>query len=477
MKVLKFGGTSVGSISNIFQIKNIINGIDEPVIIVVSAVGGITDKLIHTANKAANGNKEYLADLQEIISIHHQIIEGVVEDNDKNTVLATVNHFFDELANIYKGVYLIKDLSVKTQNVVVSYGEKISSYFLSFALNATLYNACDFIKTETILGKRAVDYTTTNRLVKELFVNHPNRCIVGGFIASCSKTNEVTNLGRGGSDYTAAILAAALDARKLEIWTDVDGFLTADPRLVPNAYTILEMSYIEAMELSNFGAKVIYPPTIYPVYAKNIPVYIKNTSNPEIKGTKITNKKNSGDKTIKGISSIQDTCLITIQGMGMVGVLGISSRTFKTLADAGINVFLISQASSENSTTFAVKHEDADAAVDVLKREFEKEIEKGSIEKIVPEKNLATIAIVGENMKHNTGIAGKLFNTLGRSGINIIACAQGASETNISFVVSMGNLKKSLNVIHDAFFLSDYQALNIFLANNGTIVVVAYLSY
>ncbi len=469
MKVLKFGGTSVGSISNIFQIKNIINAIDEPVIIVVSAVGGITDKLINTANKAANGNKEYLADLQEIIAIHHQIIDGVVDAKEKDNVIATVNLFFDELTNIYKGVYLIKDLSIKTQNVVVSYGEKISSYFLSFALNASLYNACDFIKTETILGKRAVDYTSTNRLVKELFANHPKRCIVGGFIASCSKTNEVTNLGRGGSDYTAAILAAALDARKLEIWTDVDGFLTADPRLVTNAYTILEMSYIEAMELSNFGAKVIYPPTIYPVYAKNIPVYIKNTSNPEAKGTKITNKKNAGDKTIKGISSIQNTCLITIQGMGMVGVLGISSRTFKTLADAGINVFLISQASSENSTTFAVKHEDADDAVDVLKKEFEKEIEKGSIEKIVPEKNLATIAIVGENMKHNTGIAGKLFNTLGRSGINIIACAQGASETNISFVVSMGNLKKSLNVIHDAFFLSDYQALNIFLVGTGTV--------
>ncbi len=469
MKVLKFGGTSVGSISNIFQIKQIVEAVNEPVIIVVSAVGGITDKLILAANKAATGNKKYLNTLDDIITIHHDIIKGVVAKKDQEKVLATVNFYLDELSNIYKGVFLIKDLSQKTLNVVVSYGEKISSFFLSYALNATLYDACTFIKTETVSGKRAVDYKTTNKQVKEVFANAPNRSIVGGFIASCSKTNEVTNLGRGGSDYTAAIIAAALDARKLEIWTDVDGFLTADPRLVPNAYTILEMSYIEAMELSNFGAKVIYPPTIYPVYAKNIPVYIKNTAKPEVKGTKITHKNKAGDKTIKGISSIQNTSLITLQGMGMVGVLGISSRTFKTLADAGINVFFISQASSENSTTFAVRDEDADAAVDVLKIEFEKEIEKGSIETIVPEKNLATVAIVGENMKHNTGIAGKLFNTLGRSGINIIACAQGASETNISFVVSMNNLKKSLNVIHDAFFLSDYQVLNIFLVGTGTV--------
>ncbi|MBP6230038.1 MAG: bifunctional aspartate kinase/homoserine dehydrogenase I [Paludibacteraceae bacterium] len=469
MKVLKFGGTSVCSVSNILQIKKIIDKVDEPVIIVVSAVGGITDKLINTAKKAAIGDKEYLTGLNEIITIHHQLIDSVIKGSDKSTVMGRVNQYLDELSNIYKGVYLIKDLSTKTHDVVVSYGERISSYFLSYALDATLFDPLEFIKTENSLSKRAVDNITTTQLVKEAFANLPHRSIVGGFIASCNKTNEITNLGRGGSDYTAAMIAAALDARKLEIWTDVDGFLTADPRLVPNAYTILEMSYLEAMELSNFGAKVVYPPTIYPVYAKNIPVYIKNTNNPEVKGTKITSKNTNGDKTIKGISSIQQTSLITIQGMGMVGVLGISSRTFKSLADAGINVFFISQASSENSTTFAVTDKDAQAAVDVLQLEFEKELKNGNIEKIVPEKNLATIAIVGENMKSNTGIAGKLFNTLGRSGINIIACAQGASETNISFVVNMSNLKKSLNVIHDSFFLSDYQALNIFLVGTGTV--------
>ncbi|HOH96054.1 MAG TPA: bifunctional aspartate kinase/homoserine dehydrogenase I, partial [Candidatus Enterocola sp.] len=258
-------------------------------------------------------------------------------------------------------------------------------------------------------------------------------------------------------------------ASKLEIWTDVDGFMTADPHLVNNAYTIEELSYIEAMELSNFGARVIYPPTIYPAYERNIPILIKNTMKPSVKGTRITNLNNPEGKAIKGISSISNTCLITLQGMGMVGVLGISSRTFQALANEGISVFLISQASSENSTTFAVRNEEADIAVKALSDEFKNELERGEIWSITPQKDLATVAIVGENMKYNTGLAGKLFNTLGRSGINIIACAQGASETNISFVVMQKDLQKALNVLHDSFFLADYQVLNIFQVGTGTV--------
>ncbi|KAA6314789.1 Bifunctional aspartokinase/homoserine dehydrogenase 1, partial [termite gut metagenome] len=291
-----------------------------------------------------------------------------------------------------------------------------------------------------------------------------------GFISSDKTNGDITNLGRGGSDYTAAIIAAALDAKGLEIWTDVDGFMTADPRVINSAYTINELTYVEAMELCNFGAKVIYPPTIYPVCHKNIPILIKNTFNPATQGTMIIKEKRSPEsKAIKGISSINDTSLITVQGLGMVGVIGVNYRIFKALAKNGISVFLVSQASSENSTSIGVRNDDADLACQVLNEEFAKEIEMGEINTITAEKGLATVAIVGENMKHTPGIAGKLFGTLGRNGINVIACAQGASETNISFVVNAKWLRKSLNVIHDSFFLSEYQVLNLFICGTGTV--------
>ena len=280
---------------------------------------------------------------------------------------------------------------------------------------------------------------------------------------------EVTNLGRGGSDYTASIIAASLNAASLEIWTDVDGFMTADPRVISTAYTINELSYVEAMELCNFGAKVVYPPTIYPVCHKNIPILIKNTFNPEAPGTIIKQEVDSGSKAIKGISSINDTTLITVTGLGMVGVIGVNFRIFKALAQNGISVFMVSQASSENSTSIGVRNQDAALACEVLNEEFAKEIEMGEISPVVAEMNLATIAIVGENMKHTPGIAGKLFGTLGRNGISVIACAQGASETNISFVVEAKSLRKSLNVIHDSFFLSEYQVLNLFICGTGTV--------
>ncbi len=287
-------------------------------------------------------------------------------------------------------------------------------------------------------------------------------------------TDSITNFipsGRGGSDYTAAILAAALDASILEIWTDVDGFMTADPRIISNTYVIERLSFSEAMELSNFGAKVIYPPTIFPVFHKNIPVVIKNTFNPEAKGTYISQEKAGGaSKAIKGISSINDTSLITIQGLGMVGVIGVNYRIFRVLAKNGISVFLVSQASSENTTSIGVRNADSELAVKVLRQEFAAEILQGEIDNIFSEDDLATVAIVGDNMKRTPGIAGKLFGTLGKNGINVIACAQGASETNISFVTDRKSLRKALNVIHDSFFLSEYQVLNVFVVGVGRLV-------
>ena len=305
--------------------------------------------------------------------------------------------------------------------------------------------------------------------VRRTFSDLPRISLVPGFISMDRDTEEITNLGRGGSDYTAAIIAAALDADILEIWTDVDGFMTADPRVIKTAYTINELSYIEAMELCNFGAKVIYPPTIYPVCIKNIPIRVKNTFNPEAEGTIIKAKIDNDSKPIKGISSINGTTLITVTGLSMVGVIGVNRRIFTALADNGISVFMVSQASSENSTSIGVRDEDAQAAVDVLNGEFAKEIETGAMFPMHAESGLATIAIVGENMKHTPGIAGKLFGTLGRSGISVIACAQGASETNISFVVDSTYLRKALNVLHDSFFLSEYKVLNLFVCGVGTV--------
>ncbi len=296
--------------------------------------------------------------------------------------------------------------------------------------------------------------------------------IVPGFISTDTATRNITNLGRGGSDYTAAILAAELGARALEIWTDVDGFMTADPRVINSAYVINRLTFIEAMELCNFGAKVIYPPTIYPVFHCNIPIYIKNTFRPDLPGTLICAEKpaqDKGEKPIKGISSISDTSLVTISGLGMVGIVGVNARIFNALAENGVSVFMVSQASSENNTSFAVRSSDAPRAIEVLRNEFASELESGTISDIGLQENLATVAIVGENMRHHPGIAGKLFNTLGRNGINLIACAQGSLETNISFVIDSNNLRKTLNVIHDSFFLSETQKLNLFIVGIGNV--------
>lgn len=468
MKVLKFGGTSVGSVESIQRVKKIVDAMAEPAIVVVSAVGGITDKLIATTTKAVTSDTTYTTDFENICKIHTNIIDGVVPADKLTYVKEQVNILLEEVGTILKGVEGIENISNKDMDLVVSYGERISSIIVASVLDAKHWNSLEIIKTNKSLRKNVLDADLTYSNIEKAY-NKEERVVMGGFISTDSESGEITNLGRGGSDYTAAIVAGALNAEALEIWTDVDGFLTADPRMVRNAYTIEELSYLEAVELSNFGAKIIYPPTIYPVYEKNIPLYIRNSYNPEFKGTKISGQKTSEEKAIKGISSINDTCLITLQGMGMVGVSGISSRTFQALANQGISVFLISQASSENSTTFAIRNEEAEIAVQALKEEFKNELDNGEIWSIEPRKDLATVAIVGDNMRHNMGLAGKLFDTLGRSGINIIACAQGASETNISFVIKRKYLSKALNVLHDAFFLADYQALNIFLVGTGTV--------
>lgn len=479
MKVLKFGGTSVGSVESILSLKKIVEACNEPVVVVVSALGGVTDKLIETSKLAVAGDLAYLEAYNGLVERHHQMIDAVILDAQKKSLLIeVVDELLKQLNSIYQGVFLIGDLSEKTSNAIVSYGERISSRIVATLVeDAKWYNSLDFIKTKKKQGKNLYSNSTSLPLIQETFKDFTSGkadhkvCLVPGFISTDWQTGEVTNLGRGGSDYTAAILAAAMDATVLEIWTDVSGFMTADPRVIDTAYPIDRLSYVEATELCNFGAKVVYPPTIYPVCIKNIPILIKNTFRPEDKGTIITN--NSGvdenGRAIKGISSINNTSLITVSGLSMVGVIGVNQRIFTALAANGVSVFMVSQASSENSTSIGVRDEDADRACEVLNEEFAKEIEMGAMYKMNLERNLATVAVVGENMKHTPGIAGKLFGTLGRNGISVIACAQGASETNISFVVEKKSLRKSLNVIHDSFFLSEFQVLNVFLCGVGTV--------
>lgn len=473
MKVLKFGGTSVGSVSSILSLKQIVEkeAKHQSIIVVVSALGGITDQLIKTSLLAREGDERWRKEFDAMVDRHHKMIDTIITDTSERELLFNkVDTLFVQLQSIYYGVFLIHDLSHKTQDTIESYGERLSSNIVASLIRGSKWmDARKFIKTEKEHGRQRLDTELTNQLVKDTFKSLPRISIVPGFIAEDRDTGDITNLGRGGSDYTASILAAALDAEVLEIWTDVDGFMTADPRVIKEAYTINELSYAEAMELSNFGAKVIYPPTIYPVCVKNIPIRVKNTFNPQGKGTIIKSSIENNQKPIKGISSIKATTVITVTGLSMVGVVGVNRRIFSSLAANGISVFLVSQAASENNTSIGVKDEDAVNAVNVLNEEFKLEIEDGRMFPMYAESGLATVAIVGENMKHSPGITGKLFGTLGRSGISIIAIAQGASEMNISFVVKGSDLRKSLNVLHDSFFLSEYKVLNLFICGVGTV--------
>lgn len=478
MKVLKFGGTSVGSVESILNLKKIVESNDEKVIVVVSALGGLTDKLISTANLAAAGDDSYKKEVVAIVERHHQMIDSIITNIEKKEkLLKVIDALLDELTSNYYGVYAFREIPDSVLNKIVSFGERMSSQIVATLIeDAKWYDSLEFIKTKNKYGRNLYSNTISSPLIKKAFADfiegktRHKVCVAGGFISTDANTGKISNLGRGGSDYTAAILAATLNASSLEIWTDVSGFMTADPRVISKAYPIKNLTYVEATELCNFGAKVVYPPTIYPVCQKHIPIYIKNTFLPEDRGTKISDaEEDVTGHAIKGISSLKNTSLITVSGVSMVGLIGLCQRVFAALASRNINVILVSQASSECTLTIGVNDEDSDIAQQVLNEEFAKEISLGSMNEVIVERNLATVAIVGENMKQNPGISGKLFSILGKNGINIVASAQGASETNISFVVKNDYLRKTLNVIHDSFFLSECQVLNLFICGVGNI--------
>lgn len=470
MKVLKFGGSSVGSVTGLHNIKKIAESSDQPLIIVVSALGGITDKLIALGKRAATGDIAYIGDLDAIIRRHLDLVKTEIAEDKQAALMADLESLFHDLRSILHGVCLIQDLTQKTADAIVAFGERLSSLIVAtFIDGAKHYDSRTLFKTTRQGEKHLVDYDLTNKNILAQFKGHQGIAVMGGFIATDATTGATTNLGRGGSDFTAAIIAAALDAEALEIWTDVDGFMTADPRVISTAYTIDELTYGEAMELCNFGAKVVYPPTIYPVCVKNIPILIKNTLNPTAKGSIIHSKAASSKSPIRGISSVNEMSLVTVSGLSMVGVVGVNRRIFATLAKGGISVFMVAQTSSETSTSLCVTTQDADKACQLLDKEFEKEIQDGAMHHTSKQDGLATVAVVGERMKQCSGTAGKLFTVLGKNGISISAMSQGALEMNISFVVEKHQLRKALNVLHDSFFLSQHEELNVFLCGTGTV--------
>ncbi len=467
MKVLKFGGTSMGSSASIQNVKGIIERISEPTVVVVSAVGGVTDMLIEAANCAVE-KKDYQPILTKVeekhTTIYTQLLSPAIEKNVSELSLSV----WQELKQVLQGVSLTGELSRKSLDTISGCGERLSSILLSeYISSAKLFDSRQFIKTELNGRGHHVKLNETMQAIGELKFTLPELSIFPGFIAS-NNADENTTLGRGGSDYSAALLAAGLDADILEIWTDVDGFMSADPRVIRRAYCLEHLSYAEAMELSHFGAKVIYPPTIIPVLQKQIPVKIKNTFNPDAPGTLIDQKTDDAQK-VKGLSSIRDVSLLTLQGNGMIGISGISMRMFGALAKNDINIILISQASSESSISVVISSSDVEEAKLALIKEFEKEISRQEINGVAVDSKMAVAAIVGEGMKHTSGVSGHLFNDIGRNGINIYAIAQGASELNISFVINEGDLRKTLNVVHETFFLSQYQAIHMYLVGIGTV--------
>jgi bifunctional aspartokinase / homoserine dehydrogenase 1 len=470
MKVLKFGGTSVGSPERIKGVKRIIESQGSPCVIVVSAFEGVTDELKLMGELASSRNEGYKILLEKMVVRHTDIAKQLIKNSRQAHVLDSINTIFDELKELLYGIYLLRELSKHSLDKAMSTGELVSSLIISNIIDDCQYlDSRSLIKSDSNFGFGTVDFALTDSLIRNSITETTKFTVVAGFIAS-NQNNETTTLGRGGSDYTAAIIAAAIDAEVLEIWTDVDGFMTADPKNVEKAYAIENLTYSEAIELSHFGAKVIYTPTLRPVYKKNIPILVLNTFNPASKGTIISNKASADDRSpIKGISSIDHLDLITLQGTGMVGVTGTSMRLFGALAGKNINIMLITQASSEYSITFAVSPSDSIIAAEAMHEEFKVEIELNRELKVLIEKNLSVIAIVGERMKNTPGISATLFKALGRNGINVIATAQGSSELNISVVIRNENLKKALNVIHDGFFLSRYKEMHLFIAGTGLV--------
>ena len=472
MKVLKFGGSSVKSAELIEQVAQIIRTSDEEQVVVVSAMGGATDFLIDASNKATRGDKNYKVDLKAFKNRHDEAINIMFGSVDQNDLQNEISEHFQNLTDLLNGVFLTKDITEKTRDKVVSMGELFSSKmiakYLQFKeLNCVWLDSRELIITDNNFGKARVKIDKTYANVKEHVSGH-KVYLAPGFVAR-SENGEPTTLGRGGSDYTAALYAAALDAELLEIWTDVSGMMTADPRKVPRAFVVEHISFAEAMELSHFGAKVIYPPTILPVLQKNISIRIKNTYKPKDAGTFITTEPDSRNNLLSGISSVDEICLISIQGSGLKGVSGTASRLFQAVSRAEINVVLITQGSSEHSITFAVLPENAHEAKRILEEEFDLELQMGLIDPLLIENDLSVVAAVGENMKNIPGISATFFGSLGRNGVNVHAIAQGASELNISVVINNSDLRKALNAIHEAFFLSGTKTANIFIAGTGTI--------
>lgn len=475
MKVLKFGGSSVATPERIKSIIAIVKPrlAAEPMSIVFSAFGGTTDVLISLSNKALAGNMDYKKDLADLERRHIDAVRELIGIQRQGSILAQVKVTINELEDVLHGIFLVKERTLRSLDYIMSFGERLSAYIISEAFQdagivTEFLDARKVIRTDGQFGYAKVNFETTNRLIEAHFKDHPAVQIITGFIGM-SESGETTTLGRSGSDYTAAIFAGALKCSSLEIWTDVDGMMTADPRKVKKAFTVKEMTYEEAMELSHFGAKVIFPATMQPAMVHDIPIWIKNTFNPNFPGTVISAQANGKALIIKGISSMSNISLLNVQGTGLMGVVGVSMRLFSALGREKINVILISQASSEHSICFAVESQFAQQAKKAIENEFQYEIRNDEMEEVAIEGNRAIVAIVGENMRHNPGTSGRMFNALGKNGVNVYAIAQGSSELNISAVVQDADVGKALNSLHEAFFLSDRKVLNVFLVGTGLI--------
>jgi len=475
MKVLKFGGTSVGSAEALKALTLVVKQTlqeQEQMVIVVSAMGGVTNQLLKMAENAVLG-KDFSDDLASLEKKHFLIVKELVSLQQQNQVITKLKLYFQQLEDILQGIAALQELSAKTKDMVLSFGERCSALMISRILrtineNTEYLDASEIIKTDSSFGNAKVDFEQSNILIQDYFNYQKDLTVVTGFIAS-NQNHQVTTLGRGGSDYTAAILGASLNAKQIEIWTDVNGMMTADPRRVKKAFSMEQLSYTEAMELSFFGAKVIYPPTMIPAFLKKIPIVIKNTFEPEFVGTYIQHDLKPSNTTIRGISSVDHISILNIEGSGMVGKAGFSGRLFSLLSREQVNVILITQSSSEHSITFAVNPDDAIRAQHLIEQEFELELLAGKLEPVRVENNLSILAIVGENMKKTPGISGKLFYALGRNGVNVVAIAQGSSEYNISVIIYHDDLSKALNAVHDAFFAELQKTLNVFIVGVGNI--------
>jgi aspartokinase/homoserine dehydrogenase 1 len=477
MKVLKFGGSSVGTPERIQGLVEILKSYyqrGERYAVVFSAFSGVTDALLLMAGKAAGGDVTYREVFDTLHQRHFQAAEELLKTSQiRQEALVQIERNFDILGNLLHGVFLVREVSLRTMDYIISFGERNSAFLISLVMRqagipAAFLDARNVIQTDDRFGNAQVDFAATNAKIIDFFLQNTEIQSITGFIGA-TESGVTTTLGRGGSDYTAAIFGAALDASSIEIWTDVDGVLTADPRKVKKAFTLPSMTYSEAMEMSHFGAKVIYPPTIQPALAKGIPLVIKNTFNPEFPGTIVSDKAEASTLPVKGLSSIPEITLLTLQGSGLVGVPGIAGRLFNALANAGISIILITQGSSEHSITFAIPPSHADTARQAVEREFRGEVQRNWIDPVKVESGLSVIAIIGENMRYRPGISGQLFQSLGKNGINVVAIAQGSSELNISIVVSRDDEAKALNTLHEAFFLSTTQDVHVFMVGAGLI--------